>query len=151
MCISPLILPYDPSFTLTPHHSIPQMHSLHSIERCNNITCVCVCLAILSALRNLQEKIRTLEKERGRAVQSIYTPDRTATHKVTQPQRHKDTHSHADIAKHTDKHKHTDTHTHADIHTHTGTHSQLGTHTKRVGERETSDKSACNQGEEGVL
>ena len=99
-------------------------------------------------MRNLQEKIRTLEKERGRAAQSVYTPEKTATHTLTQAQR--DTHSHADIAKHTDKHKHTDTHTHADTHTHTDRHSQSGTHTKRVGERETRDKSACNQGEEGV-
>ncbi|XP_046891689.1 centrosomal protein of 57 kDa [Hypomesus transpacificus] len=73
--------------THTPRHTLPSKAFPESSST-----------AILSALRNLQEKIRTLEKERGRAVQSIYTPDRTATHKVTQPQRHKDTHSHRETS-----------------------------------------------------
>lgn len=54
------------------------------------IICVCACVAILSALRNLQEKIRRLELEKGHTELSLHTMGRDVSHthlhtdKVTQ-------------------------------------------------------------------
>ena len=45
---------------------------------------VCACAAILSALKNLQEKIRRLELEKGREELSLRSKGKDATHKHLQ-------------------------------------------------------------------
>lgn len=45
---------------------------------------VCACAAILSALKNLQEKIRRLELEKGREELSLRSKGKDATHKRLQ-------------------------------------------------------------------
>lgn len=51
---------------------------MHHIPASNNY--VCVCVAILSALRDLQEKIRRLELEKGKTELSLHTMGKDASH-----------------------------------------------------------------------
>ncbi|KAJ7995328.1 hypothetical protein DPEC_G00243410 [Dallia pectoralis] len=67
--------------------------------------------AILSALMNLQEKIRRLELERGRAERSLHSLETSRTHTG----RTSDTHTLRDTRRHSDAH--IDTHEHTNAHT----------------------------------
>ncbi|XP_031647044.1 centrosomal protein of 57 kDa isoform X2 [Oncorhynchus kisutch] len=90
--------------------------------------------AILSALMNLQEKIRKLELERGRTELSLHSLERETSHTALRS----DTHKLRDTHKPTDTHNeretsHTalrsDTHTLRDTHKPTDTHERETSHT----------------------